>query len=226
MENNKTVLELKNIQKSYHAGAGKLDVLKGVNLRIATGEMVALIGPSGSGKTTLLQIAGLLDNPDDGELFLLGENVTQANDAKRTALRRGKIGFVYQFHHLLPEFTALENVAMPLLVQGIKQADAYLRAKEVLAAVGLEARLTHRPGELSGGEQQRVAVARALVINPALLIADEPTGNLDPDTSGGVFDVLLKLCKEQNLSILMATHNMELADKLNRKIRLQHGVLI
>jgi lipoprotein-releasing system ATP-binding protein len=224
--NNACVLELNHISKSYREGAAKLDVLKDVNLQIAKGEMVALIGPSGSGKTTLLQIAGLLDNAGGGEIKLLGETISEANDATRTQLRREKLGFVYQFHHLLPEFSALDNVAMPLIIQGVKTADVNAQARTMLEKVGLSARMSHLPSELSGGEQQRVAIARALVTKPALLIADEPTGNLDPDTSGGVFELLITLCKQYELSVLMATHNMELANKLHRIVRLQHGVLV
>lgn len=225
MESKITVLELNNVHKAYRAGPAKVDVLKGVNLTIAAGEMVALLGPSGSGKTTLLQIAGLLDSPDSGEVVLTGEDLTNADDKKRTQFRKDRLGFVYQFHHLLPEFTALENVMMPLLIQGMQEAQARDRATLMLREVGLETRVKHRPGELSGGEQQRVAIARALVTKPMLLIADEPTGNLDPDTSAKVFDILLTLCREHQLSVLMATHNMELADKLHRKIRLHHGIL-
>ena len=187
--------------------------------------MVALVGPSGSGKSTLLQIAGLLDSADGGEIIIAGEKVEHNNDAQRTRLRGSSIGFVYQFHHLLPEFSALENVVLPQMIIGVAEGTARQQAKHLLEMVGLGARLTHRPAELSGGEQQRVAIARALANNPKLLIADEPTGNLDQHNSQLVFDVLKATCATQKVAILMATHNLDLARQLSRVITMQEGIV-
>lgn len=219
------VLSLSGITKSYGAGAAKLDVLRGVSMQLQEGEMVALVGPSGSGKSTLLQIAGLLDKADGGEILIAGEKVEHRNDAQRTRLRGRSIGFVYQFHHLLPEFSALENVVLPQMIVGTEDGVAKKRAAELLEMVGLAARLKHRPAELSGGEQQRVAIARALANNPKLLIADEPTGNLDLQNSQLVFDVLKATCASQKVAILMATHNLDLARQLSRVISMQSGVV-
>ena len=219
------VLELKNIRKEFTQGVvEKIHVLNGVDFSIKKGEMVALIGPSGSGKSTMLHIAGLLDSATSGEVIINGQNYAQVTDKKRTELRRRNIGFVYQFHHLLPEFDALENVAMPLLIDGAP--DAYERANMLLDKMELGDRKTHRPGQLSGGQQQRVAIARALANNPAVILADEPTGNLDVQTADMVFDVMRKLIKELNLSALIATHNPDLVTKMDRVLRLQGGVIV
>lgn len=219
------VLSLQNITRVYTQGERELKVLNGLNLEIKRGEIVALVGPSGSGKSTLLQIAGLLDIPTGGIVRMQNTDMTTANDDARTLARRQHIGFVYQFHHLLPEFTALENVAMPQMIAGVPYADAATKAKALLQGLGLESRLTHRPAKLSGGEQQRVAIARALANDPALLLADEPTGNLDPETSAQVFAMLIKQVREKGLAALVATHNMELAKNMDRVVRLENGIL-
>lgn len=220
-----SVLVANNLRKSFRSGENRLDVLRGVNVTLNAGEMVALVGPSGSGKSTLLQIIGLLDKADSGELIIGGEKVVANSDEQRTALRSQRIGFVYQFHHLLPEFTAQENVSLPQMIAGRSPSVAAARAKELLTKVGLEHRLDHRPAELSGGEQQRVAIARALANKPQLLIADEPTGNLDYANSGMVFNVLKEVCVNEQVAILMATHNLELAQHLNRVIEMKDGVI-
>ncbi|MBQ4472538.1 MAG: ABC transporter ATP-binding protein [Alphaproteobacteria bacterium] len=220
------VLKLSHIARSFGKGETKLEILKDINLEIGTGEIVALVGPSGSGKSTLLHIAGLLDTPTAGTIEIGGENATKMSDAGRTKLRQKTVGFVYQSHLLLPDFNALENVMMPQLIAGVKEKDAKERAKELLKMVGLSHRLTHRAGQLSGGEQQRVAIARALANRPALLLADEPTGNLDPKTADEVFDTFLKIVRETGLSALLATHNPELAAKMDRRISVQDGKIV
>ena len=214
------ILQLQNITHYYQQGDNKLQVLSALNLCVARGECVALVGQSGSGKTTLLQIAGLLDNPTSGEVLVAGEDMSKANDSLRTATRKNQIGFVYQFHHLLPEFSALENVMLPQMIAGVSRGKAEKRALELLTSLGLASRTSHRPAKLSGGECQRVAIARALANNPSLLLADEPTGNLDPQTAAEVFAMFLKLAKERGLALLVATHNMELAGKMDRIVRL------
>lgn len=216
-------LKLTHIARTFGKNNTKLEVLKDINLEIQPGEIVALVGPSGSGKSTLLHIAGLLDTPTSGTIEIAGENATQMNDAGRTRLRMKSIGFVYQSHLLLPDFNALENVMMPQLIAGVKRKEAETRAKELLKQVGLSHRLTHRAGQLSGGEQQRVAIARALANQPALLLADEPTGNLDPKTADEVFDIFMKIVRQTGLSALLATHNPELAAKMDRRICVQNG---
>ena len=227
MNNEKeTVLELKQICKSFRQGSQKLDVLTGVDLEIKSGEIVALIGPSGSGKSTLLQIAGLLETPSSGEIYLNRQNCSKLGDGLRTLLRRDFLGFVYQYHNLLPDFSAEENVMLPQLIAGRKAKAARERAAWLLERLNLGSRLKHRPAEMSGGEQQRVAVARALANAPKLLLADEPTGNLDPKTSDVVFAELLNIVKETGLSALIATHNMELASAMDRKVRLEDGRLV
>ena len=227
MNNEKeTVLELKQICKSFRQGSQKLDVLTGVDLEIKSGEIVALIGPSGSGKSTLLQIAGLLETPSSGEIYLNRQNCSKLGDGLRTLLRRDFLGFVYQYHNLLPDFSAEENVMLPQLIAGRKAKAARERAAWLLERLNLGSRLKHRPAELSGGEQQRVAIARALANAPKLLLADEPTGNLDPKTSDVVFAELLNIVKETGLSALIATHNMELASAMDRKVRLEDGRLV
>lgn len=220
---NQPVLELKNINRSFEQGGHRLDILKGTNLSIARGEIVALLGPSGSGKTTLLQIAGLLENPDQGEVFVNGQKVTSTTDSFRTALRRTQIGFIYQFHHLLSDFTALENLVLPQYVAGVPKAEAQNRALKLLESVGLANRATHYPSQLSGGEQQRVAIARGLVNRPALLLADEPTGNLDPKTAEDVFQVLLQTIRSLKIGALVVTHNHELASRMDRVLQLKDG---
>ena len=222
----KTVLELKQICKSFRQGSQKLDVLTGVDLEIKSGEIVALIGPSGSGKSTLLQIAGLLETPSSGEIYLNRQNCSKLGDGLRTLLRRDFLGFVYQYHNLLPDFSAEENVMLPQLIAGRKAKAARERAAWLLERLNLGSRLKHRPAEMSGGEQQRVAIARALANAPKLLLADEPTGNLDPKTSDVVFAELLNIVKETGLSALIATHNMELASAMDRKVRLEDGRLV
>ena len=224
MSNN--ILSLKNICKSFYQGQQKLDVLRNVDFEIASGEIVALIGPSGSGKSTLLQISGLLELPDSGHIYLDGQDCFIANDSVRTSLRRDFLGFVYQYHNLLPDFNALENVIIPQLIAGKNYNAAKERAKWLLDKMKLDGRFTHRPAELSGGEQQRVAIARALANTPKLLLADEPTGNLDPKTSDIVFEALLNIIKETGLAVLIATHNMELAKSMDKQVSLQDGQLV
>ena len=221
-----TILELKNIKRWFGDGDKRLNVLNGVNLKITKGEIVALTGPSGSGKSTVLYQTGLLDTPSAGEIFLAGQPCAKMKEKERTMMRRKYLGFVYQSHLLLPDFTCLENVMMPLLIGGVDKAEATKRATELLEKMGLKHRLKHRPGEMSGGEQQRAAIARALANKPTLLLADEPTGNLDPKTSEKVFAELLNMVRETGLSALIATHNPDLAHKMDRRIHLENGVLV
>ena len=220
-----SILQLKNIRKSFTQGGEIIEVLKDVSLAINQGEIVALIGPSGSGKTTLLQIAGLLDVVAKGEVIIAGENYTTANDTKRTIARRKHVGFVYQFHHLLPEFDALENVMMPQIINGVSESDAAKKAAELLETMELSNRVTHRPSQLSGGQQQRVAVARAIANNPTLILADEPTGNLDSQTAEHVFDAMKKLIRQTNCGALIATHNPDLVGKMDRVLKIVDGVI-
>ena len=217
-------LELKGVARHYETGSNhKLEVLKDVSLTLKAGELVAMVAPSGTGKSTLLHVAGLLERPDAGNVVLNGVDCNSLNDRKRTLMRRSDIGFVYQFHHLLPEFSALENVMMPLLIAGVSKKEAKQRAMSLLSKVGLEERASHRPAKLSGGEQQRVAIARAISNSPSLLLADEPTGNLDPDTADIVFDLFISLVREHNVSALIATHNLELAHRMDRVLTLGNG---
>ena len=220
------VLDLTGVKRTFRQGRQDLEVLRGIDLGLGAGEIVALVGPSGSGKSTLLHIAGLLESPDAGDVAIAGQSCTGMNDDARTAMRREHLGFVYQHHHLLPEFSALENVAIPGIIAGIGRAESKKRAREILGWMGLETRETHRPGHLSGGEQQRVAIARALASSPSLLLADEPTGNLDPATAGDVFEVLLKLVRSAGLTALIATHNPDLAQRMDRTVRLEDGHLV
>ncbi len=220
------VLSLQNISRTFTQAGNKLEVLRGCSLNVGAGERVALIGPSGSGKSTLLHIAGLLEKPDGGSVLVNGSSAGDIHDAERTALRREYIGFVYQFHHLLPEFSARENIILPQMIARRKESAAAKRADELLALVGLANRAKHRPARLSGGEQQRVAIARALANNPRLLIADEPTGNLDPHTAEYVFEVLEKLVESQGLCLLMATHNYDLARRMDRVGELREGTVV
>ena len=219
------ILDLKNIKQGFGEEDTRIEVLNGANLTIHEGEVVALLGPSGSGKSTLLHIAGLLEAPDSGTVTIDGKNCSEAGDSQRTKVRRTKVGFVYQFHHLLPEFTARENVVLPQMIGGRSASAAAERANDLLTQMGLGERLTHQPMQMSGGEQQRVAIARALANKPKLLLADEPTGNLDPKTSEGVFDNLLNLVRKDGLGALIATHNMELAGRMDRVVRLEDGHL-
>ncbi|MBK4215713.1 ABC transporter ATP-binding protein [Paracoccus caeni] len=215
------VLHLQGVTKTYGKDTtSPVPVLRGIDLAVGRGEVVALVAPSGAGKSTLLHIAGLLDTPDAGQVVLNGRDMTGLSDKVRTEARRAELGFVYQFHHLLPEFSAAENIVLPQLATGVSQREAAERAADLLGRVGLSHRADHRPAELSGGEQQRVAFCRALANSPALLLADEPTGNLDPATSDRVFDVLMSLVRETGLAALIATHNLELAERMDRVIRL------
>lgn len=219
------VLQLTGVSKTYgKGGPAPVEVLSRIDLRVARGEVVALVAPSGAGKSTLLHIAGLLDTPDSGQVLLRGRDMTGLPDKARTEARRAELGFIYQFHHLLPEFSAAENIVLPQLANGTPARAAQARAADLLDRVGLAHRAAHRPAELSGGEQQRVAFCRALANGPALLLADEPTGNLDPDTSDRVFDVLMALVRETGLSALIATHNHDLAARMDRVIRLKEIV--
>ena len=219
------VLQLIDVQHSFEQGGQRLDILRGVNLSIERGEIVALLGPSGCGKTTLLQIAGLLENPTSGEVFINGQKVMSGADKLRTDLRRTQIGFVYQSHHLLPDFTAVENLLLPQYVANVNKAEATNRALKLLESVGLANRAEHYPSQMSGGEQQRVAIARALVNRPALLLADEPTGNLDPQTAEDVFQVLLQTIRSLKIGALVVTHNAELAGRMDRILQLKNGMV-
>ena len=219
-------LSLSGIEKIYNRGEpGEIRVLRGAELELARGEVVALVAPSGAGKSTLLHIAGLLDTADAGEVRIAGEDMTRLGDRRRTEVRRSKVGFIYQFHHLLPEFSAEENIVLPQLAAGVGQGAARARAADLLGSVGLSPRASHRPAALSGGEQQRVAFCRALANQPEILLADEPTGNLDPGTSEIVFGALMQLVRASGLSALIATHNLELAARMDRILRLDDGVV-
>lgn len=220
------ILELRDITRSFREGEGALRILRGASLQIRPGEIVALIGPSGAGKSTLLHIAGLLERPDEGMVLLGGIDCVDLPDRERTYMRRAELGFVYQAHNLLPEFNALENVAMPELIAGTPKQDAFAEATRLLTLLGLGERLLHLPTELSGGEQQRVAIARALANHPRVLLADEPTGNLDPKTSKLVFDELIQLVRREGLAALIATHNLDLAAKMDRALVLHEGKLV
>ncbi|MCC3244415.1 ABC transporter ATP-binding protein [Methylocystis sp. WRRC1] len=217
------VLELRNIARHYREGEARLDILVDINLSIYPGETVALVAPSGAGKSTLLHIAGLLERPDGGEALINNAPTSRMSDAERTGLRRSAIGFIYQFHHLLPEFSALENIALPQMINGLDPKEARARAQQLLDYLRLGARASHRPSELSGGEQQRVAIARAVANAPHLLLADEPTGNLDPRTAEHVFATLMALARNTGLAALIATHNLELAEQMDRRVTLRDG---
>jgi lipoprotein-releasing system ATP-binding protein len=217
------ILELRGIARHYREGAARLDILMDINLSIYPGETVALLAPSGAGKSTLLHIAGLLERQDGGEVLIKNAPTSRMSDAERTRLRRATVGFIYQFHHLLPEFSALENVALPQMINGLSANEARLRAQQLLDYLRLGPRASHRPSELSGGEQQRVAIARAVANAPHLLLADEPTGNLDPRTAEHVFGTLLALARSTGLAALIATHNLELAKQMDRRVTLRDG---
>ena len=220
------ILELKNIHKNFRLGEDDFEVLNGIEISIQQGETFAIVGPSGSGKTTLLQIIGLLDSPTSGELYVRGKSPEDLNDKSKSRLRNEFFGFIYQFHHLLNEFTALENTMMPLLIREQTTKEARTKAQDLLIRIGLEHRINHKPHELSGGECQRVAVARAMVTSPSLILADEPTGNLDPETADRVFDSFLDLNRSLNTSLIMVTHNQELAKRMDKVYELNFGKLI
>ncbi len=220
------VLSLEKVERSFRQGRQNLKILKDISLSVRAGEIVALVGPSGAGKSTLLHISGLLESPDAGSITICGEACANLADDERTSVRRRHLGFVYQHHHLLPEFTALENIVIPQIIAGHDNSDAQDRAREILTWLGLAERETHRPARLSGGEQQRVAIGRAIATGPDLLLADEPTGNLDPQTADEVFDMLLRLARGANLAAVIATHNPGLASRMDRIARLEDGHLV
>ena len=219
-------LRLERVERRYKQGDSVLAILEGAELQLWAGQSVALVAPSGTGKSTLLHVAGLLEKPDSGDVLVGGAPTAAMNDGARTALRRSAIGFVYQAHHLLPEFSALENVALPQMIAGLDRTEAQKRGGELLSFLGLGQRLKHRPAELSGGEQQRVAIARAVANAPSILLADEPTGNLDPHTADHVFTTLATLIKATGLAALIATHNMEIAARMDRRVTLQDGIVV
>jgi len=222
----KPAVVLHAIERRYVQGDAMLDILRGAELALWSGQSVALIAPSGAGKSTLLHIAGLLEQPDAGEVYVNGVATSNLTDAERTAIRRTEIGFVYQFHHLLPEFSAVENVMLPQMIRGLARKEARMRGIELLSYLGLQPRLHHLPSELSGGEQQRVAIARAVANAPRVLLADEPTGNLDPHTAAHVFGALTQLVRASGLAALIATHNMDLADQMDRRVTIQDGLVV
>ena len=224
--NARVALQLSGIERHYGEGDTFLPILKGADLTLRSGETVALVAPSGTGKTTLLHIAGLLEQPDEGEVLVNGTSCNGLSDDRRTAIRRNEIGFVYQFHHLLPEFSALENIMMPQLIAGLPKAEAAERASALLDYMRIGHRGSHRPTELSGGEQQRVAIARAVANAPLILLADEPTGNLDPETAGYVFEALEALARQSGLAALIATHNHELASLMDRRVTIEDGKVV
>lgn len=220
------VLSLKALKRTFHQGPEALHILKGINLDLYPGEIVALVGPSGSGKSTLLQTAGLLEKADGGEVIIDGKSCAHLSDTVRTQIRREVLGFVYQFHHLLPEFDGEENIILPQMIAGKSWSDARVRARDLLNEVGILNRASHRPARLSGGEQQRVAIVRALANRPKILLADEPTGNLDEHTATAVFDKLIQLVRQENLAALIATHNTDLAQRMDRVLTLHDGHLV
>ncbi|MEZ0278477.1 MAG: ABC transporter ATP-binding protein [Methylibium sp.] len=220
------MLRLERLERAYVQGPRRIEVLKGASASFFPGETVALLGPSGAGKSTLLHIAGLLERPDSGAVLIDGIDCIKLSDKEQTRMRRMEVGFVYQFHHLLPEFSALENAILPQLIAGRGSAEAKTRAKELLGSLGLSERWDHRPAQLSGGEQQRVAIARAVANGPKVLLADEPTGNLDPPTAERVFEELLKLVRQEGVAAVVATHNLDLAARMDRVLRLSDGLLV
>jgi lipoprotein-releasing system ATP-binding protein len=222
----KPILFMHKVDRRYRQGAATLEILKGAELALWPGQSVALVAPSGAGKSTLLHVAGLLEHPDAGEVYIDQAGTASLSDAERTRLRRTEVGFVYQFHHLLPELNAIENVSMPQMIRGLAAREADKRSAELLSYLGLKDRLTHRPAELSGGEQQRVAIARAVANAPRILMADEPTGNLDPHTAEYVFNALTELVRASGLAMLVATHNMEIAGRMDRRVTLREGLVV
>jgi lipoprotein-releasing system ATP-binding protein len=222
----KPVLQLSGVERIYGQGETTLSILKGADFELRSGETVALVAPSGTGKSTLLHLAGLLEHPDGGEVFIAGQPCNDLSDDERTAIRRNQIGFVYQFHHLLPEFSALENIMMPQLIAGLAKTEAKERASQLLDYMRIGHRADHRPAELSGGEQQRVAIARAVANAPRVLLADEPTGNLDPKTASYVFEALEALVRQSGLAALIATHNHDLAQRMDRRVTIQGGKVV
>jgi len=226
MRQSEPAIRLQNIARHYTQGDAVLDILQGAELSVFPGESVALMAPSGTGKSTLLHIAGLLEHADAGEVFVDGVATSSLGDSARTSIRRSQIGFVYQFHHLLPEFSALENVMMPQMIRGLARKEASKRSADLLGYLGLQERLTHRPAELSGGEQQRVAIARAVANAPRILLADEPTGNLDPHTAEHVFSTLAQLVHASGFAAIVATHNVELARRMDRRVTLREGTIV
>ncbi len=222
---NSLLLEADGLERTYIQGDNQLTIFRNLNLKLEPGEIVALVGSSGAGKSTLLQMIGLLDTPTRGKIMMAGKDVSHLNDEQRTLLRRQMLGFVYQFHYLQPEFSALENVMLPMMINHVSKSQAREKATQLLTDMKLGARLDHRPARLSGGEQQRVAIARALANDPKILLADEPTGNLDPNTADSVFDILLNLAREKNVSAIIATHNMDLAQRMDRILELKNGQL-
>ena len=220
------VVYLHDVGRRYKQGESTLTILDNARLALWAGQSVALVAPSGAGKSTLLHVAGLLEHPDEGEVYMRGEATSTLSDLQRTMLRRTDVGFVYQSHRLLPEFSALENVMMPQLIRGLGRNEASLRAQEILSYLGLKERITHRPSELSGGEQQRVAIARAVANAPRILFADEPTGNLDPSTADHVFGALMQLVQATRVAMLIATHNMELAGRMDRRVTIRGGEVV
>jgi lipoprotein-releasing system ATP-binding protein len=226
MNEKEPAIFLQAVDRRYHQGETTLEILAHADFAVWGGQSVALIGPSGAGKSTLLHVAGLLEHPDGGEVFVEGTPTTTLSDAERTRIRRNEIGFVYQFHHLLGEFSALENVLLPQMIRGLSRNEAKRRASELLSYLGLKDRLNHRPAELSGGEQQRVAIARAVANAPRILLADEPTGNLDPRTSEHVFGTLAQLVRASGLAAIVATHNMDLARRMDRRVTLRDGQVV
>ena len=225
-EDDAPIIFLHGVERHYRQGDTTLEILKGAELAVWAGESVALVGPSGAGKSTLLHIAGLLEHPDAGEVYVEQVATSHLSDAERTRIRRLEIGFIYQFHHLLSEFSAIENVILPQMIRGLARAEASKRAADLLSYLGLKERLTHRPAELSGGEQQRVAIARAVANAPRILLADEPTGNLDPRTSQHVFTALTQLVEASGLAMIVATHNLEIAGRMNRRVTLRDGLVV
>jgi lipoprotein-releasing system ATP-binding protein len=220
------IVHLQKVERRYTQGDAVLEILRGAELAVLPGQSVALVAPSGAGKSTLLHITGLLEHPDGGEVYLGGVATSGLSDAERTRMRRTTIGFVYQAHYLLPEFSAIENVMLPQMIRGLPRREARSRSAELLAYLGLKERFTHRPGELSGGEQQRVAIARAVANAPRLLLADEPTGNLDPRTSDHVFGALSQLIRQSGLTVVLATHNMDLAARMDRRVTIRDGQVV
>jgi lipoprotein-releasing system ATP-binding protein len=225
LQQTQPVLSLEELRRTFKQGEREITVLNGASAQLWPGQAVALVGPSGSGKSTLLHIAGLLETPTGGRVFINGRDCSRLDDANRTRIRRSEMGFIYQFHQLLPEFSAIENVEMPQIIQGKRKREAKERARELLSTMGLAERLDHRPAQLSGGEQQRTAICRALAIRPKLILADEPTGNLDPNTSERVFNELIGLIHSQGVAALIATHNLHLAARMDRVLRLEDGLL-